>query len=132
MADVVKFGTVQVYEEMANLLNNDPEWLEKGKQISYSMVYDYREPVGKTFFVQFDAGKVVEVKEIGSVEEEPADFVISGAPDVWRGVLEKSINPTAALTRGQLKLKGKMSVLLKNMEAFGYIIDSMTKIKFED
>ena len=132
VADVVKFGTVQVYEEMAKLLNSDPEWLEKGKWISYSMVYDYREPVGKTFFVRFDEGRVVEVKEIGSVEEEPADFVIGGAPDVWRGVLGRSINPTAALTRGQLKLKGKMSVLLKNMEAFGYIIDSMTKVKFED
>lgn len=123
------FGTVEVYEEMARLLNTDPEWAEKGKAISYSMVYDYREPVSKAFYVKFDEGRVTEVRELASADAEPADFVISGTPDVWRGVLEKKINPTAALTRGQLKLKGKMSALLKHMNAFGHVIDTMTKVE---
>ena len=125
----VEFGTVKVYEEMANLLNNDPEWAEKGKAITYTMIYDYSAPVSKAFFVKFDEGKITEVRELPSAEGESADFVISGAPEVWRGVLEKSINPTAAMTRGQLKVKGKMTTLLKHMGAFGYIIDSMTKIE---
>ena len=123
------FGTVEVYEEMAKLLNADPEWAEKGKAISYSMVYDYREPVDKAFYVKFDEGRITDVRELPSADAEPADFVISGAPDIWRGVLEKKINPTAALTRGQLKLKGKMSTLLKHMNAFGHIIDTMTKVE---
>lgn len=125
----VEFGTVKVYEEMANLLNNDPEWAEKGKAISYTMVYDYGSPVSKAFYVKFEEGRVTEVRELASADEAAADFVISGAPDVWRGVLTKTINPTAALTRGQLKVKGKMTTLLKHMNAFGHIIDSMTKIE---
>jgi putative sterol carrier protein len=125
----VEFGTVKVYEEMANLLNNDPEWAEKGKAITYTMIYDYGAPVSKAFFVKFEEGKITEVRELPSAEGESADFVISGAPEVWRGVLDKSINPTAAMTRGQLKVKGKMTTLLKHMGAFGYIIDSMTKIE---
>jgi hypothetical protein len=125
----VEFGTVKVYEEMANLLNNDPVWAEKGKAISYTMIYEYGAPLSTAFFVKFDEGKITEVRELPSAEGEAADFVISGAPDVWQGVLTKSIDPTAALTRGQLKVKGKMTTLLRHMSAFSYIIDAMTKIE---
>jgi putative sterol carrier protein len=101
------FGTIEVYEEMAKLLNSDPVWADKGKAISYSMIYVYGPPV----------------------DEAPADFVLMGSPEVWRGVLDQSLNPTAALTRGQLKVKGKMTTLLKHMNAFSYVIDAMTKIE---
>lgn len=123
------FGTIEVYEEMAKLLNNDPEWAEKGKAISYTMIYVYGPPVDKNFFLRFEEGQITEVREVASPEEEPADFVLSGAPDVWRGVLDKTLNPTAALTRGQLKVKGKMTTLLKHMSAFNYVIDAMTRIE---
>ena len=125
------FGTIEVYEEMAKLLNSDPEWAEKGKAISYTMVYVYGPPVDKNFLVRFEGGQVTEVREVASAEEEPADFVLTGAPEVWRGVLDKTLNPTAALTRGQLKVKGKMTTLLKHMSAFSYVIDAMTKIELE-
>lgn len=125
----VKFGTVAVYEEMARLLNDDPEWAEKGKAITYTMIYNYEAPVDKAFFVRFEEGRITEVRELLSPDVETADFVISGAPEIWRGVLEKKLNPTAVLTRGQLKVKGKLTTLLKNMSAFGYIIDCMTKVE---
>jgi hypothetical protein len=125
----VEFGTVKVYEEMANLLNDDAEWAEKGKAITYTMIYDYGPPVSKAFFARFEAGRVTEVKELSSADAEPADFVISGPPEIWRGVLEKKISPTAAMTKGQLKVKGKLTTLLKHMTAFGYVIDTMTKIE---
>ena len=123
------FGTIEVYEEMAKLLNSDPEWAEKGKAISYSMVYGYGPPVDKNFFVRFEEGQVTEVREVASAEEEAVDFVLTGPPEVWRGVLDKTLNPTAALTRGQLKVKGKMTTLLKHMSAFSYVIDAMTKVE---
>ena len=125
----VEFGTVKVFEAMADLLNDDPQWADKGKAINASMIYDYGPPVGKAFFVRFDSGRVGDVKELASAADEPADFVISGPPDVWRGIFDKSVNPTAALTKGQLKVKGKMTTLLRHMNAFSYIIDSMTRIE---
>jgi hypothetical protein len=124
-----EFGTVKVYEEMANLLNGDPEWADKGKAITYTMIYDYGPPISKAFLARFEAGQVTEVRELASADAEPADFVISGPPEIWRGVLEKNISPTAAMTKGQLKVKGKLTTLLKHMTAFGYVIDTMTKIE---
>ena len=126
-----KFGTVEFYEAMGDMLNNDPEWAEVGKKLSYSMVYVYGAPLQREFYVTFDEGRVTEVREAGDGDADQADFVVSGAPDVWRGVFQKEINPTAALTTGKLKVKGKMTTLLKNMSAFSYVVDSMTKVEFE-
>jgi putative sterol carrier protein len=125
----VEFGTVHVYEEMARRLNGDPVWAEKGKAINYTMVYKFQAPVDKAFLVRFEEGQINEVAEYGLDDHPKADFVISGPPTVWRGIFSKEVSPTAALTRGQLKLEGKMTQLLKHMSAFSYVIDAMTEIE---
>jgi len=127
----VKFGTVDFYQAMADQLNNDPAWKDIGQNLSYSMVYVLTEPVDKRFYAVFDEGKVSGVREATEADAEGVDFVITGPPDVWRGIFEKRINPTAALTTGKMKVKGKMTTLLKNMSAFSYVIEAMTKVDFE-
>ncbi len=127
----VKFGTVDFYQAMADQLNNDPAWSEIGKDLDYTMVYVFTEPVNKSFYAVFDQGKVTGVREATEADAEAVDFVITGPPDVWRGIFEKTINPTAALTTGKMKVKGKMTTLLKNMKAFSYVIEAMTKVDFE-
>jgi hypothetical protein len=125
----VEFGTVAVYEAMADLLNHDPVWADKGKSIDYSMIFDYGSPVEKTFFLRFGDGKVFDVKELPGTDAVKADFVLSAAPDVWRGIFDQTINPTNALVKGQIKVKGKIAALLRHMTAFSYIIEAMTKIE---
>ncbi|GAB3077911.1 SCP2 sterol-binding domain-containing protein [Nocardioides zeae] len=127
----VKLGTVEFYQAMADELNNDPEWKEKGKNLSYTMVYKYEAPIEGEFFTVFDQGKVTEVRHAEPQDVEKADFVISGSSDVWRGCFDGSINPTVAMTRGQLRVRGKMSQLLKNMSAFQHVITAMSRIDFE-
>ena len=127
----VKFGTVDFYQAMADQLNSDPAWPEIGKDLDYTMVYVFTEPVNKSFFAVFGDGKVTGVREASEADAENVDFVITGPPDVWRGIFEKKINPTAALTTGKMKVKGKMTTLLKNMKAFSYVIEAMTRVKFE-
>ena len=127
----VTFGTVDFYQAMADQLNSDPAWADIGKDLSYSMVYVFTEPVDKRFYAVFDQGKVTGVREATEADADAVDFVITGPPDVWRGIFEKQINPTAALTTGKMKVKGKMTTLLKNMKAFSYVIEAMTKVDFE-
>ena len=127
----VKFGTVDFYQAMADQLNNDPAWSDIGKDLDYTMVYVFTEPVNKSFYAVFGQGKVTGVRDATESDAEAVDFVITGPPDVWRGIFEKTINPTAALTAGKMKVKGKMTTLLKNMKAFSYVIEAMTKVDFE-
>ncbi|GAB3141442.1 hypothetical protein GCM10027258_24080 [Amycolatopsis stemonae] len=127
----VKLGSVEFYEAMADALNNDPEWAEKGKNIDFDMAYKYEAPVEGQFFVSFDKGKVVDVRVASQEDLDKADFLISGSSDVWRGCFDGSINPTVAMTRGKLRVRGKMAQMLKNMPAFMYIQQTMAEVEFE-
>ncbi len=127
----VTFGTVDFYQAMADQLNNDPAWKDIGRDLTYTMVYVFTEPLDRRFYTAFDEGRVSGVREATDADAEAVDFVITGPPDVWRGIFEKQISPTAALTTGKMKVKGKMTTLLKNMKAFSYVIEAMTKVDFE-
>ncbi|MFC3778470.1 SCP2 sterol-binding domain-containing protein [Mycolicibacterium holsaticum] len=127
----VKFGTLSFYEVMAEQLNNDLEWKDIGKNLSYAMVYNYEAPLEGSFYTKFDNGEVVEVREASPVDIENADFVISGSSDVWKDCFTDAINPTVAMTRGKLRVRGKMTQLLKNMAAFQYVITAMKRVDFE-
>jgi len=127
----VKLGTVEFYQAMADQLNSDPTWADKGKNLTYDMGYKYEAPVEGQFFVRFESGKVTEVRDASQADLDGADFVISGSSDVWRGCFDGSINPTVAMTRGKLRVRGKMAQLLKNMPAFMYVQETMAKVDFE-
>src|SRR3546814_13029956 len=103
----VKLGTVEFYQAMADTLNNDPVWAEKGKNLNYDMAYKYEAPVEGQFFVTFDGGKVTEVRNASQEDLDKADFVISGSSDVWKGGFDGSVNPTVAMTRGKLRVDRK-------------------------
>lgn len=127
----VKLGTVEFYQAMADALNNDPVWADKGKNIDFNMAYKYEAPVEGQFYVSFDKGQVVAVRDASQEDLDSADFLISGSSDVWRGCFDGSINPTVAMTRGKLRVRGKMAQMLKNMPAFMYIQETMGKVDFE-
>jgi hypothetical protein len=120
------FGTLSLFEAMADALNSDPVWTEKGANITASMVYSYLPPIGRLFFLNFDHGKITEVAELASEDERPSDYVITGTPDVWRAVFKKELKPTTAMATAKLKVKGKQTYLLRNMAAFSYILEVMT------
>lgn len=123
------FGTVDFYQAMADALNDDPEWPEKGGHLDFAMIYIYGEPIDKVFYVKFEeGGKVGDVAELASPDERDAEFVISGPATVWKDVLSKSVKPTTALATGKLKVKGKQTVLLKNMSSFTHILDVMSNL----
>lgn len=125
----MEFGSIDVYNVMAEKLNDDPEWLELGRKITYSMIYVYGPPLDKAFFVRFEAGKVTDVRELSAPDAEAADFVITGSPDVWRGVVRGELNPTTAMAKGHLKVQGKTTTLLRNMNAFSRIINILKEIE---
>jgi putative sterol carrier protein len=122
------FGTLGFYQEVADALNSDPAWLEMATPITYSMIYFYDLPINKAFFINFDQGKITEVAQLASADERPADFVITGPPDAWKAVIQKSLTPTAAMATGKLKVQGKQTILLRHMKKFSYLIDKMTTL----
>jgi putative sterol carrier protein len=124
----MQLGTIQMCEEMAEMLKTDPTWAEKGKDLSCTMTFVFQAPIDSAFFVRFDMGQIADIGELSPGVSEPSDYIISGAPEVWRAVLGGKMSPIFALTRGQLRVKGKKSSLLKRMPAFRHILDSMASM----
>lgn len=119
------FGTVSLYEALAENLNADPVWRELAKPITYTMIYAYLPPVDKRFYLRFTEGEIVQVRDLPSGEDLEVDFVISAKPDVWAALIRLEMNPTSAMATGKVKVKGKQTVLLRHMKRFSYLIDRL-------
>ena len=119
------FGTVSLYTALAENLNADPVWRELAKPITYTMIYAYLPPIDKRFYLRFDEGEIVEVRDLKPDEDFAVDFVISAKPDVWAALIKLEMNPTSAMATGKVKVKGKQTVLLRHMKRFSYLIDRL-------
>lgn|GEM_PF-2340205 len=120
------FGTLGLYEELADRLNADPRWREIGRPITYSMVYEYLPPIGKSFLLDFREGEIVDVAELATPDERGAvDFVITAEPSVFAALMRKELQPTVAMATGKAKVKGKQAVLLRHMKRFSYLLNTL-------
>jgi hypothetical protein len=127
------FGTRELYDALAERLNNDATWLVKAKAMTFSMAHIYRYPDDsqRTFRMEFRTGKICDVTTF----DDPADlpdtaFVLRGSFEDWRDMLvteELSVN--VALVTRRIVVKGKMGTLMKNIPQFNYIISTLIELE---
>jgi putative sterol carrier protein len=130
MTEPVQFATVGFYEAMADALNNDPIWAEKSAGLTMSMVYTYEGSQPGSWYMEFDGGKVHNVRDASDADREQADYVISGPSEIWREVFQGDKSPAVAMARGLIKIKGDAKALVKNLGTFKYVLDAMGKIPY--
>lgn len=63
-------------------------------------------------------------------EKNPA-FVMSGPYSKWKKVVTAQLDPVQALMTGQLKLKGNMAMVMKNIKAAQEMVKACTRIDAE-
>jgi hypothetical protein len=115
------FGTREVYDALAEALNDDPKWLSKASVLNYTMTHVYTEPLNKTFTFRFEGGKLLDVRDVDG--PAPADFVLSGTPEVWeRMLVSQTITPQIALVTRKIHVEGSMTTLLKHISVFNYLL----------
>jgi hypothetical protein len=122
------FGTREVYDALAEALNEDPKWLAKAQVLNYTMTHVYTEPLNKTFTFRFEGGKLLDVREVDG--PAPADFVLSGTPETWeRMLVSQTITPQIALVTRKIHVDGSMTTLLKNITVFNYLLAVLTGLE---
>jgi hypothetical protein len=122
------FGTREVYDALAEALNEDPKWLAKAQVLNYTMTHVYTEPLNKTFTFRFEGGKLLDVREVNG--PAPADFVLSGSPETWeRMLVSQTITPQIALVTRKIHVDGSMTTLLKNITVFNYLLAVLTGLE---
>lgn len=122
------FGTREVYDALAEALNEDPKWLAKAQVLNYTMTHVYTEPLNKTFTFRFEGGKLLDVREVDG--PAPADFVLSGSPETWeRMLVSQTITPQIALVTRKIHVDGSMTTLLKHITVFNYLLAVLTGLE---
>ena len=122
------FGTREVYDALAEALNDDPKWLAKASVLNYTMTHVYTEPVNKTFTFRFEGGKLLDVRDVDG--PAPADFVLTATPEVWeRMLVTQTITPQIALVTRKIHVDGSMTTLLKHITVFNYLLAVLTGLE---
>ena len=76
-------------------------------------------------------GKCREAFEVAEAEAKTPVFRMSGPVATWKKVLTKKLDPIQGLVTGQLKLKGNMAMVMKNVKAAKELVESCTRIETE-
>ena len=122
------FGTREVYDALAEALNDDPKWLAKAQVLNYTMTHVYTEPLNKTFTFRFEGGKLLDVRDVDG--PAPADFVLTASPEVWeRMLVSQTITPQIALVTRKIHVDGSMTTLLKHITVFNYLLAVLTGLE---
>ena len=77
-----------------------------------SIAFTFKE-LGKTWTATLVAGVPGEVEEVESNKSTKYDIHVLTDSETWLGILNKEINAMSAVTSGKLKIKGKMTDLIK-------------------
>lgn len=68
---------------------------------------------GSVKFVIEDEGSVRIDEDGASIDDGPADCVLTADADTFRGMLDGEVNPTGAFMSGRLKVDGDMGLAMK-------------------
>ena len=76
-------------------------------------------------------GKCREAFEVTDESVKNPVFRMSAPVATWKKVLTKKLDPIQGMVTGQLKLKGNMAMVMKNVKAAKELVESCTRIETE-
>ena len=113
-------------------LNKSDSYLEAAKNWEGDF-YFIVEPEGKlekTSFLYMDLwhGKCRSACEASDPDSHKPAFRLSGPVANWKRVMTKQMDPIQAMMTGQLRLKGNMVMVMKNVRAAKELVESCTRV----
>ncbi len=83
------------------------------------------------FYVDLWHGECRGARLIGDEKEKEPVFRMSAPLSAWRKVVEKKLDPIQGLMTRQLKLKGNMSMIMRNVKAAQELVNCCTLVPTE-
>jgi putative sterol carrier protein len=84
-----------------------------------------------TLYMDLWHGKCREAFEVADDSAKKPVFRMNAPVATWKKVLTKRLDPIQGLVTGQLKLKGNMAMVMKNVKAAKELVESCTRIETE-
>jgi putative sterol carrier protein len=131
----VKFGSDAWVQALHNELNTSKAYDDAAKnwEGDFYFVVDPEGSVKEPMYLYMDLwhGKCRESFVAADKNVKSPAFVMSGAYSKWKKVVLAQLDPIQALMTGQLKLKGNMVMVMKNVKAAQEIVRACTRIDTE-
>jgi putative sterol carrier protein len=131
----VRFGSDAWVQALHNELNTSKAYEDAAKnwEGDFYFVVNPEGAVKDPMFLYMDLwhGKSREAFVVKDADAKKPAFVMSGPYGKWKKVVLAQLDPIQALMTGQLKLKGNMVMVMKNVKAAQEIVRACTRIETE-
>lgn len=117
----ITFPSEAWIHEMRERLNASESYEKSAKDwegdFAFVVEPDDAYPQTTYLFLGLYHGKSTEARELESLDEKSADYVIRAPYSTWRKVIEGKIDPIQGMMTRQLKLKGNMMKIMRYPKA---------------
>ena len=131
----MQFGSPEWIQALHDELNNSQAYADAAKnwEGDFYFVVDPEGPVTEPIYLYMDLwhGKSREAYAVPDKSAKNPAFVMSGPYSKWKRVVMAQLDPIQALMTGQLKLKGNMVMVMKNVKAAQEIVRACTRLDTE-
>ena len=131
----LQFGSPEWVQALQDELNKSPAYEDAAKnwEGDFYFVVDPEGPVTEPIYLYMDLwhGKSRQAFVVADPKQKNPAFVMSGKYGKWKQVVTAKLDPIQALATGQLKLKGNMVTILKNVKAAQEIVRACTRLDSE-
>ena len=131
----VRFGSDEWVKALHNELNTSQAYGDAAKnwEGDFYFVVNPEGAVKEPMYLYMDLwhGKSRDAFVVKDESSKKPAFVMSGPYSKWKKVVTAQLDPIQALMTGQLKLKGNMVMVMKNVKAAQEIVRACTRIDTE-
>jgi len=131
----ITFGSEEWVKALDNELNTSQAYEDAAKtwEGDFYFVVDPEGAVTEPMYLYMDLwhGRCRESFVVADKSTKNPAFVMSGKYSKWKLVVQAKLDPIQALMTGQLKLKGNMVMVMKNVKAAQEIVRACTRIETE-
>ncbi len=130
----VMFPSEEWVQELKQQLNTSPAYADAAKQWEGDFYFVVEPEKGgpitepKYLYMDLWHGQCRDAYMVKDKNEKNPAFIMSGAYSKWKRIVTAKLDPLQGLMTNQLKLKGNMVMIMKNVKAAQEIVRACTRI----
>jgi putative sterol carrier protein len=132
---MAKYGSQEHADQIMEAINSSAEYEEAAKtwEGDFYLITEKGGPIKENIYTYLDLwhGKCRKAVVTKDEKEFNPEFTMAATLDVWRKIQDKKLEGTQALVTRQMKLKGNMAKIMKNIKAAQALTNATNKVPVE-
>ncbi len=127
---MVKFLSLEFYQHLQTLANNDSEFKMQSRDFVASFTFKVLDRAElPSIYMKFDNSQISELRVLN--KDEKTDYSLEGNYAIWVDVSQGKMDGATAVMTRDLIVTGSMGNLIRYGKAFKKLLDLMSKVPCE-